>query len=571
MDPETDARLRPLLMLLGGFAGVAAWLFADHFDDSFADPRAYMTLVVFASGFFGVLLALVGPARLGRSLPAALGIALVMAGLMYWASFRHDAPRDFLEMGYPGLACFLLWMIATSFAAAGLRNDTRWHAYDVLFDISWRVFIRYLAAMLFTGLFWGLLTLSDALLQLVGLRLLSLIRSVDPLPWVLTGAVFGLALAVVHEMRRMLSPDLLLALLRLLVPVALVVIAVFLLALPMRGLSDLVGSLSAGGTLMSAALAAIVLVTVAVDRDTDAEIALPWMRIATQTLALLIPALAALALYALWLRVGQYGWTPARLTAVTVGAVVAIYGVSFGGAVLLRHNWAARIRKANVGVALLIVAISALWLTPLMVPERIAAQDQLARYNAGRLPADALPLHELANDWGRPGREVLAVLKRDPTLGTEFSKQLQDGGVIPRDSVKARATLARDMPVRGADPLTAAMLSDLNDTEVADWRAACARTVRGGPGCGMVMGQFSDAAVKGVVLLLQDDGTLRALSVMLMDSRIKLVGYVVTLTGEIGAGLPPSALEAFHAGEVTIGPSMTPVLKLGSVEIFPHN
>ena len=60
-----------------------------------------------------------------------------------------------------------------------------------------------------------------------------------------------LALAVVTELSDYVSPFLILRLLRLMLPPVLLVLAVFLLALPLRGLSGLFGGLSAAATLLA--------------------------------------------------------------------------------------------------------------------------------------------------------------------------------------------------------------------------------------------------------------------------------------------------------------------------------
>ncbi|MEY8837405.1 DUF4153 domain-containing protein, partial [Cribrihabitans sp. XS_ASV171] len=122
-------------------------------------------------------------------------------------------------------------------------------------------------------------------LELVEIDLLEKLFRTDWLAFALSGAVLGLALAVLHELRDRLSPFLVLRLTRLLVPVLLAVVAVFLVALPLRGLSRLFGEFSSAGTLMSVTIAAITLISTALDRDRAHEVESPGLRLATRILS----------------------------------------------------------------------------------------------------------------------------------------------------------------------------------------------------------------------------------------------------------------------------------------------
>ncbi len=570
MAQISGARLRPQATMLGALAGLAGWLFWDVIYDEMSDLRLFMLFAVATYGTFFMLLALVGPARLGRSLPWAVGVSVLAAALLYWASFRHGSVDSFLSAGYPLAGFFLFQVIATPFVAARLSDADGWRSYPALFEFSWRIFVRYLAALLFTALFWGLLGLSDALLNLVGLKLMSWILAANPLAWVLTGAVFGLALAVVHELREYLSPFLVLQLLRLLLPVVLVVVVVFLLALPVQGLSDLTGTLSAAGIMMTAALAAIVLITVAVDRDRDEEVKLRWLRAMVQALALLVPVLGALAVYALWLRVAAYGWTPERLMAATVAVMVLLYGLAYGGAIVLRRDWAGRIRRANVALALLTLGVIVVWLSPLLVPERIAARDQLARYAAGTLPASDMPLNEMARHWGVAGNEAILSVRDDQALAERIAAL---DTTAQSDSADLRSIVAAGLPVTGAAPLRDKELADIADEVLVEWRQSCARSVTGGPGCALVFGDFvpGEPASTALLLLRTAEGGVSATTLRRVDGQLQYWGYAMDLKQGAVYDLPLEILEAVHAGTAQIVQPQINALVVGEHAIFPHN
>ena len=101
-------------------------------------------------------------------------------------------------------------------------------------------------------------------------------------------------------------------------------------------------------------------------------------------------------------------------------AVVAVLGLGYGGlyalAVLRGAGWMGRIRQANVWMALVLLAVSALWLSPVLNAEAISARSLEARYLSGAVPAERLDVDALA-DWGRAGaaaRARLEELAREP-------------------------------------------------------------------------------------------------------------------------------------------------------------
>jgi len=61
-------------------------------------------------------------------------------------------------------------------------------------------------------------------------------------------------------------------------------------------------------------------------------------------------------------------------------------------------------------MALIVLAAAAAFLTPVLNPERIAANNQIARFEAGKMPPEALDLAGLAR-WGRAGVKALARLE----------------------------------------------------------------------------------------------------------------------------------------------------------------
>ena len=429
-----------------------------------------------------------------------------------------------------------------------------------------------LAALVFTAIVWSVVWLSDALLKIVGIDLITRLLQTDWVPFVLSGAVFGLALAVVHEMRALISPDLLLRLLRLLAPVLLAVTAVFLAALPFRGLSGLVGTLSPAATLLAVALAAVVLVTVSVDRDDAEAVAGAGMRRVVRLLAALTPVLALLALYAIWLRIDQHGLTPRRIWALTVGVVTLIYGLAYT-LCAVRSDWMSGLRRANVGIAMLVLLVCLGWLTPLFSPEAISARSQLRLLAIAETP-DRSALYALAHDWGRPGRAALARLETEqPALAPLIaearqasSRWLFESGVV---TAEAGGDLWSQIRVVPADALAGPeVLRDLPDYLQRELAQACAEGTPVRPGC-LLLAPPGASGVLLFTLIGNERAQVRAMR--WVDGALS-EGPLPMVPGQGEAyDLDAAVVEEIAAGRYVWGPVPLDGLTVGDVAIIPDN
>ncbi len=352
--------------------------------------------------------------------------------------------------------------------------------------------LRYAAAGAFTGLVWLVIYLSDEVLSIVGIEVIGQLFQHELPALILTGAIMGLGLAVIHDLADYLSPYVVLRLFRLFLPVVLAVMAVFLVALPFRGLDGLAGGLSPALLLLAMVAGGISLVAIAVDQsDVDATQS-PLLRRCAQAMSVALPVVAGLALWAIWLRIMDHGWSPDRVFVVLIAGVGVAYGLIYAVAVLRGGGWMERIRQGNTLMALVVIGFAALWLTPVLNAERISAQSQLARFDDGQTPVEALDLYALRS-WGKPGAEVVAVLEaRAKEPGQEALAGLLAGEIQATGANRAElvADLAAVMPVQ---PSTAAGTRDMmfgaaDDYMLQDWKQVCeAGLVPGQSGCLMVV------------------------------------------------------------------------------------
>lgn len=583
---QTEALGRLSMALVGGLAGLALWLLADVLPDRMVDqPRLYLFLSALAWALFSSWLAMAGPLRLPRAGELAAVLALPVAGLLTWASLRFDTTEDSFATLHPLAAYGLLIALPLPFLIAH-RRAGRWNSYPQLFQQSWNIVVRYAAAWLFVGVVWAVVMLSDALLKLVGIDTIEWLLEQEPVPYLLTGVTLGVALAVVNELSEYVSPYLVLRLLRLLLPVVLVVVLVFLGALPFRGLSHLFGAFSVAATLLAMAMGALTLVTTALDADDQAGVQSGAMRLATQVLALLVPALAVLAGEAIRMRVAQYGWSPDRLAAATIAVVVLGYGLAYALSVLLRRNWAERIRQSNIVMALAVMALALAWLTPLVNPQKLATADQIARFRDGTVSAQKLDLWTIGREWGRDGRaglERLAALGDHPeaallaerlaALETSRNRYAFERQSAEADGATLIAEIRAKLPVRpeGA-ALPGGLLEGLRMWELEELSRACGRsTPAGNPGCVLLRVELSDGAPgeEAVLVTGSDRGgpVLRG-----YFAEPDGTGYVLrapeTLSAPGGYSTGAAVVDALIAGEFSLRPISVNALVFEGRELF---
>ncbi|WP_294225963.1 DUF4153 domain-containing protein [uncultured Shimia sp.] len=564
---------------VGAIAGLAIWALVDHLPDVITHPHVYLAVTSFVSGFFAVLLGLSGPYRVARAAMPALWLSALAAGLLTWAGWRFDTLDAFAEAGHSIMAWGVFISIGTPFAAALLRDHHSLRDYGHLFDVSWSILVRYSAGWLFAMLCWAVLFMSHALLEIVGLTIIEDIIDIDGVPFVITGLALGLGLSVVHEMREYLSPFLVLRLLRLLVPIVLVVVLVFVVAALAQNPGSLFGSLSRTATLLCVGLAMISLVSISIDRSDADAVHSRWMRLCTGALALLLPVIAGLAVYALSLRVAQYGWTPARLAAAATSAIVALYAVTYALAVVLRGPWMARIRQANILAAVVVFLVAAAWQTPVLNAEFLSTRSQVARIENGTSDLVDMALYELAHDWGKPGQVGVEQLK-DGAAQTDAALQ---AALLRAETASSSWQFERGQEGRGSDALAAQVYAHLTvvpegdtvDVEMLqawphfrlrDWAVQCA--ARPDPGCVLVLGRFlpEDNIRQGMMFIPGQEHEYDVYSLYFSGETLS-VGEFLTPIG--GKEVTVTQVRSILQGRYEVAPSSRRSLWIGDLELFP--
>jgi Domain of unknown function (DUF4153) len=350
----------------------------------------------------------------------------LVAGLAYYDIWRAW-PQDWVIAGMPPFAgewqphvlpsvSFIVALAAILFIAHALivsaDADGRLIAhYSTYFDVAWEQGVQLALTAIFVGVFWALMWLGAGLFELLKIDFLSqFIRH----QWFwIPATTLAIAVAIhVTDARVGLvrgTRVLALTLLSLLLPLMTVLIIGFLGAVGVQGLDPLWSTRHAAALLIFAEAVVLVLINAAYqDGERERRVAAP-LRISARIAAVLTVPLVALAAYALWLRIEQYGWTADRIIATAAGIVAACHALGYFFAAFARP-WLRPIERWNVYCALVTLAALLALFSPLADPARISVNDQMARVASGTTPSDKLDLAYLRWDAGRYGKAALEAL-----------------------------------------------------------------------------------------------------------------------------------------------------------------
>ncbi|SDD51381.1 DUF4153 domain-containing protein [Ruegeria marina] len=575
--------------IAGAVAALALWALGETWSEPAIPDLLRICLLTFVLVQSGVALTLAAPLGLARSMWGGFILSLPATLLALSAGSRFEPALKALD--HPELVSVLavFVFVLTPFVAVWLRDRDQWLDYACLFETAWEITARFLLAWLFLALVWMVLFLSDALLNLVDIGLVDLVFRTDWLVFGLSGAVLGLGLAVIYEVRDRVSPFPALRLLRMLVPVFLVVIVLFLAVLPFRGLTGLFGDLSSAGILLVSASVAITLVSTALDRDDAHGVQTPGLTIATRGLAVLIPLLVGLSAWALAVRVLGYGWTPDRLLAALGACLLMAYATGYAVCALVGGAWRDRVRRLNIAMALTLALALALWLSPVFDGFRVASASQVGRYEAHLAETGELPIWEMAHEWGHAGQQGLdrlqAIAERREDLimidtiararRIDSRYQFSDPELLPTPETLIPELLAKMPVAEGSRRLSADDLTGIPVHHLKAWQTGCARTLPGGtPGCLFLRGAFSpavDETEQALVLFLADDGLVRITHLLRGPSGDISLRHAAAETASEEEAFPVEVLAAAQAGRFEIIPSGRKALSVAGQVISPRD
>ncbi|MYM27336.1 DUF4153 domain-containing protein [Duganella sp. CY15W] len=349
----------------------------------------------------------------------------------------------------------VFFFIAHTLVRAGAHDGRRIARYGTYFETAWKHAIQLLFSGFFVGALFFVLYLGAELFMLVKLKFLHqmLQESWFNVPVICTA--FSCAMHVTDVRPSIVRGirTLLLVLMSWILPVAVVLVTGFLCSLPFTGLKALWETRHATSVLLGVAAVLLVLINAAFQNG-DAKVTLA-LRVSARTAAILILPVVMVGVYALGLRVHQYGWTSDRVVAAACLLVAAFYAAGYLWAAYQYETWLNPVTIVNVLAAFLVLAVLLALFTPIADPARIGVNSQMARLAKGKTKVADFDFRYLRFEGGRYGRAALEALKLRSTGPDAAALQRGAAEALAwTDTDRWKAASLSTTPVAVADNLT---------------------------------------------------------------------------------------------------------------------
>ncbi len=359
------------------------------------------------------------------------------------------------------------------------RDDNKIIArFATYFDNAWRHGFQAVLALIFLGAFWVIIWLGASMFNLIGIDAFSELIKTPEFSWIASASTLALGIhwtdegSVLTRGARQIG----LFMLSWLGILLTLIVTAFLVALPFTGLEPLWDTKSATVLLLNVAAGMILLLNAAYQAGDPPTAPLVRRVVRFSTAPLL--AIVALAFLGLWLRVNQYGFTPARVLASAELAIVGFHALGYAAAAVrpffINEPWLAFVKAVNIAGAAFTVVILIGLMTPVLDPARVSVANQIERLNAGRVEPDDFDFGFLtdprAGDYGAKALAILAersgserdariaVLANNPGEARQQRRRIEQTFNDRRDALRfidgaAAPDAALLPPDSGADPI----------------------------------------------------------------------------------------------------------------------
>ncbi len=344
-------------------------------------------------------------------------LACILTLLAIYTGFQAEPFGEFrlsslsLAFGFSiTLACFKALMYLQQ------RADQVPLSYQVLFTNSWRNFLVTALAALFVLAFWLILMLWGQLFKIIDIRFFSELFGNS---WFIFPALsfsFGVGVIIFRGLTNVIDniARLLHWLFKLLLPMVVVVAALFIAALPFVGL-DALWSTGRGTSLLLWLLAITLFFTNAVYQD--GREARPYPAIIHRLIFTglgVMPIISALSFYGLIQRLLQYGWTVERCWAFVVWLILSLFAIGYVvGIVRRRDQWTNELARVNTVMGVVVLAIMLLANSPVLDFRKISLSSQLNRVESGEIELREFDFWYTDRHLARPGYLAMEEMKQN--------------------------------------------------------------------------------------------------------------------------------------------------------------
>ena len=400
---------------MGLFQGLALYLLYSAFDHKSWPATIPLLFAPFALvALFVPLVIMQGLANIrATTLIIWTGAAsLIVAGLAFYDIWHAWPGGSVAPSASAFFSCAIFLFVAHALVSCGDADRRIVARYPTLFDLAWKLGVQIAIAACFVLTFWLMLWLGVALFDMIKLTGFGEFLG-HPWVWIpFTTIATAVSLHLTDTRANLVRGvrTLALTLLGWLLPVITLIAFAFLISLMVTGLQPLWETRYAAFLLLAAAMVLVIHINAAYQ---DGDVLPPHvLRVAGTLASVLLIFIIAIAAYALWLRVNQYGWTVERITLAGCMLVAAMFAVGYLIAAVLPSPWLKLIERWNVyGTFAFLIALFALS-TPIADPMRLSVNDQLARLNSGAVKPDKFDFYYFYAQGGRFGHDALISLSK---------------------------------------------------------------------------------------------------------------------------------------------------------------
>jgi hypothetical protein len=408
-----------IYLAVGLLQGLTLWMASESWPHGTVWRSLCSALIVLVVVGGWQLQMLWGHLREAERWKLLLPAILLPAALAAWLAVQFDQP-SWYRFG-ESTGTLLLWsQLALAYILAPFIQARvpahRWRFdYSALYRHAWNNGLLLFMALVMLGVFWLLIWLWAGLFSLLGVKHFERLFSSSGFVWVASTTVVAAGLRIGLERGQVIDAlrNVLQAMCRFLLPLTVVILLLFVVFLPFTGLDPLWATRHATAILLTLVFAHIALLNGVVQDGVQTAHYPRLLRLVADASSLCLPLLAGLAIYALWLRINQYGLMPDRVLAASLAMVAMVHGLALVRAVLKRDpSWLSGLRQSNPPLALFAAALLVLMHVPALSPLQLSAADQYQRLADAEVPVEQTDLGALRFQLGEPGRRRLDMLRQ---------------------------------------------------------------------------------------------------------------------------------------------------------------
>ncbi|WP_159565975.1 DUF4153 domain-containing protein [Budvicia diplopodorum] len=432
------------IILLGLLQGGFLYLTRDNYNDGgmMTNPSLILlcnTLFLTLPVMLSLSVISLKDFRVWRGLAIVLVILLIMASWANWSldgvytSYRRSSITAHY---YVCLTAFVFLTVA--WLQAHITQKTWFPSYEALHDNLWLNSLTVVLTLIFMGLLWGILKLCASLFSMLGIEFFErLFFHSDLFIYLANGFIVSIGILTGRTQTHFIQVgrNVLSVIIKGLLPLLAFIALIFIITLPFVGLNALTAKWSSAGLLTTMVALLIVFVN-AVYQTGLAHPPYPKaMRWLVNAAILVLPVYSLFALYSMWVRVAQYGWTPDRIDGVIIICVALCFACGYAVAVLRsRHDWLRPLGSINRIMSLVMIALLVLVNSPVLDPYRISVNNQMTRLEKGVSTSKDLNLDAWGSEYGRVGHEALLALKNNPDYVSDSRRKVELEVILAKES-----------------------------------------------------------------------------------------------------------------------------------------